>query len=144
VQQRTIELTERNEELRKSKELYRSVVQDHLEFIVRWRPDGLYTFVNDSYCRYRGTDANTLVGANFFSTVVDEDRAALEQDLAKLSFNQPVAEHVHRVVKPDGRVGWERWTHRALFGQQDELIEFQSVGCDFTERRKHYELLQKR
>jgi PAS domain S-box-containing protein len=144
VHERTVELTERHEELRKSKELYRSVVQDHLEFIVRWHPDGICSFVSDSYCRYRGTDSDTLVGTDFFSSILEEDRGALEQKLGELSSKTPVIEHVHRVVKLDGHVGWERWTHRALFNQDGQLTEFQSVGSDFTERHKHLELSQAR
>jgi FixJ family two-component response regulator len=39
---------------------------------------------------------------------------------------------------------WEHWTHRALFNADGELIEFQSVGHDATERRKHEEHAQER
>src|SRR5205085_92419 len=105
VQERTAELTERNEELIKSKELYRSVVQDHLEFIVRWLPNGTYTFVGESYCKHRGISADALLATSFFSAILDEDRDGLEQKLSEISVSNPVMEHVHRVVNPDGRFG---------------------------------------
>jgi len=41
VLEATAELTKKNEELQKSKEIYRSIIQDHLEFIIRWRGDGV-------------------------------------------------------------------------------------------------------
>ena len=52
--------------------------------------------------------------------------------------------HEHRTVAPDGRIVWEHWTHRALFNPKGMLIEFQSVGCDVTERRKRDEHAQER
>ena len=51
VLERTAELTARNEQLRQSQDRYLSVIQDHLEFIIRWRENGLRTFANESYCR---------------------------------------------------------------------------------------------
>jgi len=35
-----------------SEERYRNVVEDQTEFICRFTPDGIITFVNDAYCRY--------------------------------------------------------------------------------------------
>src|SRR4029079_14386906 len=67
VQERTAELTVKNDELRNSRERYLSVIQDHLEFIIRWRDDGVRTFVNDSYCRYWGATPEELVGTSFMS-----------------------------------------------------------------------------
>jgi PAS domain S-box-containing protein len=144
VQEATAELTEKNEELQKSKEIYRSIIQDHLEFIIRWRDDGVRTFVNDSYCRYWSAKPEELLGASFMSEVLDDDKYVLRETLAALSFSNPVVEHDHRVVRPDGRTTWMHWTHRALFNEQNELIEYQSVGCDITDRRQREEQLQAR
>jgi PAS domain S-box-containing protein len=144
VREATAELTQKNEELQKSKELYRSVIQDHLEFIIRWRDDGVRTFVNDSYCHYWRAMPEELLGSSFMSSVLEEDKDTLREKLATLSFAHPVVEHDHRDVGPDGRITWMHWKHRALFNQQKELIEYQSVGCDITDRRQQEEHLQAR
>ena len=39
--------------LGESESRYRAVVEGQTEFILRLRPDGTLTFVNDAYCRYR-------------------------------------------------------------------------------------------
>ena len=140
VQERTAELTAKNEQLRESEQRYRSVIQDHLEFIIRWRDDGVRTFVNDSYCRYceaiaRGADRHEL-------HVVDRrgrPKKCCKKSWRRCRSRSPWSCIEHRVVTPDGRIVWEHWTHRALFNQQGKLIEFQSVGCDVTERRKREE-----
>jgi len=128
--------------LRNSRERYLSVIQDHLEFIIRWRDDGVRTFVNDSYCRYWGATPEELVGTSFMSAIVEDDREGLRQKLAAVSVDEPVVVFEHRIVRPDGRILWEQWTHRALFNERRELIEFQSVGFEATERRKREEHAQ--
>jgi PAS domain S-box-containing protein len=144
IQEATAELVATNEELRKSQELYRSVIQDHLEFIIRWRDAGIRTFVNDAYCRYLKSTPEALLGTSFMSAIVEDDKQVLCRLLGDLSTERPVIVHEHRVVRPDGSFLWERWTHRALFNEDHELIEYQSVGCDATERRKREEIARER
>jgi PAS domain S-box-containing protein len=144
VLERTAELTAANERLRESEQRYRSVVEDQLEFIVRWREDGTRTFVNESYCRYFGTTRAELIGGDFLSSVVEEDGELLRQRLASATADGPAIVNEQRVVMPDGRTVWQRWTHRAFFNSDGKLIEFQSVGCDITDRRKRDELSRER
>ncbi len=144
VQERTAELVEKNDELRNSKERYRSVIQDHLEFIIRWRHDGVRTFVNDSYCKYLNAPSDKLIGTSFLSSILEDDQELLRQKLSAVTVENPVVAHEHRITRPEGRTVWEHWKHRALFNDQRELVEFQSVGCDVTERRKREEHAQAR
>jgi PAS domain S-box-containing protein len=139
VEERTAELVAKNEQLRVSQERYLSVIQDHLEFIIRWRDDGIRTFVNDSYCRHAGAPSDELLGATFMTSIVEEDRDELRQKLAAVSMENPVVVHEHRTISPGGKTAWEHWTHRALFNSVGELSEFQSVGCDVTDRHRHEE-----
>ncbi len=139
VQERTAELTAKNEQLYQSQQRYLSVIQDHLEFIIRWRDDGIRTFVNDSYCAHCQTQAEELIGTSLMSSIIEEDKEELRQRLADVTVASPVIVHEHRTVTPDGRTVWEHWTHRALFDPHGELIEFQSVGSDVTERRRREE-----
>ena len=51
------DITERKQlelSIQKSEAQYRSIVQDQTEFIVRWLPGGVRTFVNEAYCRFSG------------------------------------------------------------------------------------------
>jgi len=79
VSQRTAELQHMNEMPRESESRYRNVVEDQTEFIVRWLPQGIYTFVNQSYCRYFDRSSEELIGSTFFPTVHEEDLEAVEK-----------------------------------------------------------------
>ena len=144
VAERTAELTARNEQLRQSQERYLSVIQDHLEFIIRWCDDGVRTFVNDSYCMHCRTHSEDLIGTSFMSSIVEADKEELRVKLAALTVENPVVVHDHRIITAEGHTVWEHWTHRALFNADGQVIEFQSIGCDATERRKHEEQEQHR
>lgn len=135
VEERTAKLVAINQELAQITRRYQSVVEDQLEFIVRWRSDGIRTFVNQSYCRHCSLPAEEMTGGDFFAFVCEDDRATLQRELANLSVSNPVVTFEHRAQMPDGRVVWEFWTHRALF-EACQLVEYQSVGCDVTERRR--------
>jgi PAS domain S-box-containing protein len=136
VAERTAELQAKNQELLESKQRYQSVVDDQLEFIVRWRGDGHVLFENESYRRYCKSSQKDLLGGTFLSSIVEEDREALKSVLAGVSLDDPVVAHDHRVAMPDGRTFWEHWTHRALFNHHGQLVEYQSVGFDNTDKRR--------
>jgi PAS domain S-box-containing protein len=136
VQERTAELTAMYERLRDSEQRYRSVVEDDPEFIVRWQGEGVRTFVNEAYCKYMHATREELIGTSFMVTIVEEDRAKLQRKLSRLSIEHPVVVDEQRVVLPDGRIVWQHWSNRALFNEHGELIEYQAVGSDVTERRK--------
>lgn len=131
--------------LRESEERYRRVVEDQTEFLVRWKPDGTRTFVNESYCRYFGKTREELIGSNFLLQVAEEDRERVRRKIASMTPTHSVLTDERRVIRPDGRIGWNEWTDRALFDEQGRLVELQSVGRDITERRRlQEELLQAR
>jgi PAS domain S-box-containing protein len=122
--------------LAKSEALYRPIVENQTEFIVRWLPDGTRTFVNDSYCRYFGLTAEQCLGTSFFPLVAPEDRDMIRRKIAALSPEHPTASDEHRVLCPDGQVRWNQWTDRGIFDSAGRLVELQSVGRDITDRKR--------
>ena len=144
VAERTAELSFINEKLRESEARYRNVVEDQTEFIARWLPGGKYTFVNDAYCRYVQKSADELIGSSFMPTILEEDRARVEKEIASLSPDRPSVISEHRVHRDDGTVSWNLWTNRALFDDQGNLEEYQSVGRDITALRQAADTIRER
>lgn len=128
--------------LKKSEEMYRTLVEDQTELICRFLPDGTLTFVNEAYSRYFGRSREDLVGMSFLPMIPEEDREGVRDHLASLSRDRPTAAFIHRVVLPDGEVRWIQWTNRAILGGGGEVTEFQSSGEDITERRAAEEALK--
>jgi len=127
---------ERTEELRKSADRYRAVVENQTEFIVRWKPGGKRTFVNDAYCRYWGVSYEQALSIDLMSHIAEEDRPAIKEKFSRLGSGAVDAEtEIHRVIKPDGKVSWQEWTDQVIRDEYGQVVEFQSVGRDITERK---------
>ncbi|MDD1669189.1 MAG: PAS domain S-box protein, partial [Methanomicrobiales archaeon] len=121
------------EALRENEQRYRSVVEDQTELICRFLPDGTHIFVNDAYCRYFGKERDEIIGRRFTPTIPADDREWMRAHLASLTLDHPVATIRHRIVMPSGEVRWQSWSDRAIFAEDEEIREFQSVGRDITE-----------
>jgi two-component system cell cycle sensor histidine kinase/response regulator CckA len=135
----SIDITERKKAekaLSESEARYRSVVESQTEFIVRWKPDGTRTFVNEAYCQYFGKSWEELIGSSFFPLIVEKDRQTVKEKIARLKPNNPVGTDIHRVIRPDGKIGWQEWTDQAFFDENGKIKEIQSVGRDITEKKE--------
>ena len=128
--------------LRTSEERFRRIVEDQTEFIVRWRPDGTRTFVNDSYCRHFGQSRDKLIGTSFFPLISPDDRKVFEERVSSISPEAPVSHGEHKVLLPDGMIGWNAWTDRGIFDDSGRIIEYQSVGRDITANKLAAEKLE--
>lgn len=132
------------EALEASEERYRSVVETQTELVVRQRPDGSLTFVNEAYCRSSGMTREELLDPDWcdFDRLPDDERERLEAYLARLTPDNPTGTIELRNVGSDGEVKWESWTDRGFFDESGRLIETQAVGRDITEQKQALEALE--
>jgi PAS domain S-box-containing protein len=121
--------------LRRSEELFRAIVQDQTEMIVRSTPEGVRTFVNQAYCRFFERPYEELVGTSFYLEVPEEDREAIRAKIRRLTPEQPTAVDVHRSIRKDETICWQEWMDRGIFDAEGKLTGVQSVGRDITERK---------
>jgi len=156
VEDRTVDLTSTSEQLRrgieerkqteaelsKSEKRYRAVVDDMPAMICRFLPDGTLTFVNGPYCSYFKRQREELLGENFFQFIPEEDQQKVKNHFLSLTPDSPMVTYDHKVIAPSGAICWQRWTDRALFDEQNIVVEYQSIGYDVTENKKAEEALR--
>ncbi len=118
--------------LRQEAQLYRQIVQDQEEFIVRWLPDGVRIFANPSYCRHLGLAYEEVIGTSIFEQVAPADREAVRQQIDTLTPDNPVVTLEDRTVRADGSVCWNEWINRGIFDVRGRLVVGQAVGRDIT------------
>ena len=133
----TTEQRKSEEALQASEASYRALVETQTEFILRQRPDGILTFVNEAYSRYVGSPREFMLRGdwNDFELIADEDRERHDRHLAALTPEQPTASMELRAVLPDGSEHWELWVDTGIFARDGTLVEIQSVGREVTERK---------
>jgi PAS domain S-box-containing protein len=127
--------------LRQSDERYRDIVEDQTELICRFLPDGTLTFVNVAYGRYFQLEPESLVGASFWPLIPEECHAASRDFLASITPHHPVATIEHPVRGPNGERRWQQWTDRGIFDSDGQIIEYQAVGRDITDRKRAEEAM---
>jgi PAS domain S-box-containing protein len=124
------------DELRASQQRYRTIVEDQTELICRFRPDGTLTFVNGAFGRAMGRPPQELMGTFFWSFVPPEAREAQSKLLAGLTPDQPLLSWEHWLVTGVGDSRWEQWRVRAMFDERGQVLDYQAVGRDITERKR--------
>ena len=131
------EQTRSQEALRGSEARYRAIVEDQTEMICRFLPDGTYTFVNGALCRGLRRPAAELIKRRFWDFLPPESHAPIKEVLNSITPEQPVASREQEVVSISGQdVRWQHWTTRGFFDRRGNVIEYQSVGRDITERKR--------
>ncbi len=127
---------------RKSEACYRAIVQDQTEIISRFTPDGVFTFVNEAYCRFFGKTSQELLAAKWQPKAVAEDRPRIQEKLCVLSPAIPVVVIENRVHSGTGEVRWMQFANRAFFDPEGRIVEIQSVGRDITALKQTEERLR--
>jgi PAS domain S-box-containing protein len=117
-----------NDVLRESEARYRAV-EDQTELICRYLPDGRMTFVNEAYCRYFGVQSEDLLGNSLIPKYFWEQYNLLSPE-------KPFFTSEHRVILPSGEIRTQQWIDRAIFDETGQIIEYQAVGRDVSDRKQ--------
>lgn len=129
------ELTDRSvleNEIARLDQRYRSIVENQKQLICRYDPDFTLTFVNKAYRDYFGRD--NLIGTCMLDLLPPEVHSMVKGKVARLKPMQPSVS-VDEIKLPDGRIEWREWTDLAFADDHGQVIEYQAVGLDITERR---------
>lgn len=121
--------------LQQSEARYRAIVQDQTELIARFRSDTTVLFVNDAYCRYFDIHPQDLIGKSYNPIIYEADQERVAELVQSMSAANPTVTIENRVVV-NGEVRWTQWVNRVFFDQQGNLIEYQAVGRDITDRKQ--------
>ncbi len=126
----------REQALRRNEYRYRTILQDQTEFVLRFQPDGTVTFANDACTSYFGMDPGDLRGRAVFDFIADGQREAFRERLEALTPASPTGDLEQVVVDTHGSNCWRLWQIRGLFNASGQVLEYQCVGLDITERKR--------
>jgi two-component system cell cycle sensor histidine kinase/response regulator CckA len=138
----TVEREDARRATAESEKRYRGVVEDQTDLICRFNPDGTLVFVNQAYCRFHGGDAQKLLGSNFFQSLSKQDREIPLEEFSRLTPASPIRMYDNKVVVGPGQFIWQQCSVRALFDEEEQILEFQAVVQDITLRKQSEEALR--
>ncbi|MDX2002395.1 MAG: PAS domain S-box protein [Chitinophagales bacterium] len=119
-----------------SEKKYRAVVEDQTELISRYQANGTITFANAAYCRYFGVKLDEVVGKKLSTFIPPGARKKFLERLATLNRENPVVTYSQQIKHKGVTQRWQMWTDRAIYDDNGNFIEYQSVGRDITELKE--------
>ena len=134
-----VDITERvraEKLLRESEIYYQAIINVQTDLLYRYTFDGKITFANESFCKFFGVNKNEVVGAQRFEFIPPESHKEIRKLTVDLNAEQPVLLHENKNIDAQGELRWLHWTNQAILNDAGEIIEYQSVGRDITERKK--------
>ena len=131
------------QDLRRSEERYRNIVEDQTEFIRRALPDGTLSFINTAYARYFGKKKEQLIGENFFNFIPEHEHKDIKKHFELLTQDNPIGEITHEIII-NNKVKYHRWTDRMIFDERGNSLVIQSVGRDVTDQIRLEHMIYKR
>lgn len=122
--------------LKSSRDIYRTVVDEQTEMILRFDADGLITFANDVCCQFAGKPRQELLGGRWNKKIRIEEAQQMEVKLSGLTLENPLAAAECLLVDGSGESHWIHFICRGFFDCGGELDSVQLVGRDITDSKK--------
>ena len=122
--------------LREGEAHYRAVVDDQTELVCRYLPDTTLTFVNRAFAEFFGRTPSELLGSRLIDVFAPTEREAEEARLKSFGPGNEVQMQEDWEHAQGGTVHWYQWTDRAFLDDEGNVVGFQSVGRDITDRRR--------
>lgn len=119
------------EMLKCSRERYRTIVDNTIDLVCCFDADFRITFVNYTFRDYFNIEDQSHEGLNLLDFMPEKDAEAFRRYIATISAHEPVKRAIHR-VKHEDDIRFMDWIDRAIYDDDGNFIEYQSVGRDVT------------
>lgn len=132
------------DDLRRSEERFRTIIEEMNETYYEVDLRGHFTFVNDTICRNLGIPKEQLIGASYKLTTPMEDIDKTFKIFNEMyRTGEPVKGLKNRYIDKDGNVRWVELAAFPIRNEKGDIIGFRGMGEDITERVKAEEALRK-
>ncbi len=139
------DITERKqleEALKESEQKYRAVVEDQVELICRFTPDGTITFANLAFCNFYGKSSRQVVGSSYLTLLSEAQYPLFTASIEELLTEPDKVIYDILPFKVGDSTRWMEQTLRSLTGKKGTVEKFQVVLRDITDRRKAEQALK--
>ena len=131
------------EELRKSEENFRFLVDNSSDLIWKINSDGVFLYVSPSWKSILGYDSSFMTEKPFQSFVHTEDVKSCENYMIQvLDAKKTLSGPQYRVKHIDGSWRWHEASITPVFNDKGTLIYFVGVSRDITDRKRAEERIR--
>lgn len=109
---------------------YRSLLENPLDLICSFHPDGRYTLANEIFAQFIGRDGEDIFEDSFFSIVPEDERETVRSYLRNLSRDNPGIYIEHPIITAGGSPRIVEWAYWAIFDSSGTVTEYHARGRD--------------
>jgi len=131
------------EDLRRSEERYRTVLDEMEEAYYEIDLAGKFTFVNDALIRKSGRSREQFIGNPYQGGTAEQQERLANAFYQVYKTGRPLEDLKLKSLKPDGTFIFSEETILPLRNKAGDIIGFRGVGRDVTERRQMAEALRR-
>ncbi len=143
LRQEKTERKQAGEKLRQSEKKYRNILENITDGYYEVDLAGNFTFVNDSVCHKLGYSKNEIIGMNNRQYTDKENARKVYQAFNKVYTTGKPAEGLEfEAIRKDGRKLCASCSVSLIRDSKGELIGFQGVARDITNRKQAEEVLK--
>ncbi len=124
------------DELHKSEEKYRAIVESQVEAVCRWQPDTTITYSNHIFLNTFAPDAEEVTDMPLLSLLPENARETLRAQISEFLSAPRIFTSEFSIDDPDGNQRWYEKTDNPILSNSGDLTEVQSIIRDITERKK--------
>ena len=140
--QETSDLKQAETKLRENQNLYRLLVENQNDLLVKVDEKGRFLYVSPSYCKLFGKTESELLGNSFMPLVHPDDQASTDQAMQKLFEPPHTCQLIQRAQTTKGW-RWLEWQDSAQLNEKQEVVSIIGVGRDITEKRQAEEAIKR-
>ena len=146
VQERTAELLELYESLKKSEQRYHLMVEEVQDYAILYlNPEGIVENWNTGAEKIKGYRADEIIGKNFSNFYTEDDRkSGLPKRLLGLAAKKGKALQEGWRVRKDGTLFWASVVITAVHNEINEVIGYSKVTHDLTVKKESDDALKEK
>ncbi len=127
---------------RASEERYRAIAENQPVAVCRWLPDTTLTYANTYYIDNIAGNAD-LTGKRWLDFVPESNRAGTQAFYRSIVERPRMVTYEHSITSTNKGIRWFSWIDVPIFDNHGNLLEFQSVGTDITEKKSAEDAVRK-
>ncbi|MDL5512782.1 PAS domain S-box protein [Arenibacter sp. M-2] len=146
VQERTAELVELNESLKKSEQRYHLMVEEVQDYAILYlNPEGIVENWNTGAEKIKGYKAEEIIGKDFSNFYTEEDKkSGLPKRLLGMAARNGKAVQEGWRVRKDKKLFWASVVITAVHNEFNELIGYSKVTHDLTVKKESDDALKEK
>jgi PAS domain S-box-containing protein len=113
--------------------LYRTIVENQVELICRYRPNLIIVFCNAAYAKIYGLKPSDMVGRCLTEFLPDKEIQEVQEVIERLTNGKAISHSEVRKVQGD-QGAWYSWSDVAIYDAEGNIAEIQAIGRDVTGR----------